>query len=108
MFDWLIRKKQMKKMKAEKEEERLSTLKRAEEQHKEDLKKITEWEGQMVSKPCPLNGGENCFKNCVHFQKGKSSKPDVMYSNFQRPHMWIVWMDKPTHPQCKLWGIKGD
>lgn len=110
MFDWLFirhkekRKKEREKREKEHEEERLKAMEKAKKRHEEDLKKIEKWEGEMISKPCTIRGDENCFKNCVHFQKGIAEKPNVIYSQFQRPYMWIVWMSKPIKPCCKLWG----
>jgi hypothetical protein len=56
---------------------------------------------QMLSRPCPIAEGKNCFKECVHFQAGCVKKylmyGDAGYRSYS----------EPKFPKCKLW-CKGE
>ena len=63
---------------------------------KELLADIATIEKNLISRKCPLNNNDNCFKECVHFFSGRivSGFFDGQPSDYLSP------------PACRLWGEK--
>jgi len=57
---------------------------------KQELKDIR---AEMFRRPCTLNSGANCFKECVHFRDGYVETFDFM----GEPGI------SSADPRCKLW-----
>lgn len=53
-------------------------------------------EAQMFAKPCPVNAGGLCFRECVHFRPGRA---------WSFTFMEETYVDS-REPRCKLWGPK--
>ena len=64
--------------------------------HREGMKiRIVQLEAEMFDAECPINKGDKCQRECVHFQGG-------------RAHFYTDWatyklVDYIKPPSCKLW-----